>query len=155
MKKTLWIGGSILALAACAASPDYEKSSIVLPNTLNLKKNWILEKAYFAHHAPDGVSDAVSILPVNVSHTVNLDLSDLPNGHAYVGCNNIGFQVTQGMGHAITFSHMFSTRMLCENMDIEYAFTEQLLNMKQYHFENGKLILSGEQGATMEFMPQK
>lgn len=81
-----------------------------------------------------------------------LDLSNMPKAYGSMGCNNLMFQAeTDGKGR-IDFGAIAATRMLCEDMKLEEAFS-RMKSVWQYRFDGGDLILE-QNGKTMRLRRQ-
>ena len=65
------------------------------------------------------------------------------------GCNSFGGSYSAGKDGSLTVSKLLSTMMACEGvMDQESAYFNALSQVKQYHFDQGKLVLTSSDGQT-------
>lgn len=81
-----------------------------------------------------------------------LDFTHLPKVNAYLGCNDVNFDV-QLTKNTIQFTQFISTLKYCFNdMDLEDSFTQIANDITHYTFqENGKiLILSTKSGKKIQ-----
>lgn len=83
-----------------------------------------------------------------------IDLSALPHGGAYMGCNQLGVQVAetdplQANGH-LNIGPATATRMYCpERMDLEQAFGQQFHRFSRYRLAGHRLTLEDAEGRTI------
>lgn len=70
--------------------------------------------------------------------------------HASTGCNGINGTYVLGEANGdITFSNGISTRMFCQNMEIENGMTEILGQAKSYEIKDKQLSLTDSTGAVL------
>lgn len=61
----------------------------------------------------------------------------------FAGCNRMGGKITNEKGK-IHFGDIFSTKMYCENMEIEDKYLDALEKVTSFKVEGDKLFLSDE-----------
>ncbi len=83
-----------------------------------------------------------------------LDLTQPQNAGSKMGCNQLSFPYTIKNDKEIGFTDGFATKMYCEGMQLEDAFTKSIIKIKQYAVEGQKLTLQGESGLKMVFIAQ-
>jgi heat shock protein HslJ len=80
---------------------------------------------------------------------MNLQFGEGNQANGLAGCNNFGGNYQAGKDGSINFDKLNSTKMACEGvMEQENAYLQALSQVKLYHFDNGKLILSSLDGKT-------
>ncbi|MDO5687210.1 MAG: META domain-containing protein [Neisseria sp.] len=77
------------------------------------------------------------------------------NGHAYVGCNQIGFQAAFGEQGKVRFHDVYSTRMMCHDGGLENAFLAALEQVNAYAHSGQSLILYRDDAPVMTLVPQQ
>ena len=89
-----------------------------------------------------------------VKNKAQINLTDLKNPTANMGCNRISFQV-EVKENNIKFLNSRSTRMFCENaMELENAFSKSLSQYNTYNIEGQKLTLVNSKNEKMVFVAQ-
>ena len=73
-------------------------------------------------------------------------------GTAIMGCNQIFFVAELKNNGKINISGIGSTKMACQNMEVENAFMKKFGNMKKYLIEGHRLTLSDDNGNQMKFI---
>ena len=81
-----------------------------------------------------------------------MDWTKLPNSYAYMGCNHMNFHA-QATSGSLKLGEMTSTIMLCENNQLEDAFTTAMKRVSRYEINGQTLILRGKNGVLMKFAP--
>lgn len=81
-----------------------------------------------------------------------MDWTKLPNAYAYMGCNHMNFHA-QATSGSLKLGEMTSTIMLCENNQLEDAFTTAMKRVSRYEINGQTLILRGKNGVLMKFAP--
>ena len=67
-------------------------------------------------------------------------------GAAFADCNRIFFTVVKGAGNSITFQNMGSTKMMCENINVENALLNQIGKVASYETKGHILMLKDANG---------
>ena len=80
-----------------------------------------------------------------------MDWTKLPN--AYMGCNHMNFHAQASKSGSLKLSEMTSTIMLCENNQLEDAFTTAMKRVLRYEINGQTLILRGKNGVQIKFTP--
>ena len=81
-----------------------------------------------------------------------MDWTKLPNAYAYMG-NHMNFHAQASKSGSLKLSEMTSTIMLCENNQLEDAFTTAMKRVSRYEINGQTLILRGKNGVLMKFAP--
>ena len=111
-------------------------------NQNNLKRIWMLVE--FQNFKKENL----------IKHKAQINLTDLKNPNANMGCNRISFQV-EVKENNIKFLNLRSTRMFCKNaMELESAFSKSLDQYNTYNIEGQKLILVSSKNEKMVFVAQ-
>lgn len=147
MKKMLYPFIGALTLAACtspaanpSATPSEKQAETRQPTGGGLAARWRV--VGFSGFSERDLADKNAFL----------DLSNMPKAYGSMGCNNLMFQAeTDGKGK-IDFGAIAATRMLCEDMKLEEAFS-RMKSVWQYRFDGGDLILE-QNGKTMRLRRQ-
>ena len=117
-----------------------EQNSATIHN--NLKRVWMLVS--FQNFKKEDL----------VKHKAQMDLTDLKNSNANMGCNGMGFKVVAKEKN-IEFSNVIRTEMFCEGkMELENAFSQSLPDFDSYLLEGQKLILKNKKDEKMIFIAQ-
>ena len=82
-----------------------------------------------------------------------MDWTKLPNAYAYMGCNHMNFHAQASKSGSLKLSEMTSTIMLCENNQLEDAFTAAMKRVSRHEINGQTLILRGKNGVLMKFAP--
>ena len=84
------------------------------------------------------------------------DWRNLPQAGAHMGCNRIGYNValrdSAAQWHSLSIGNVFSTRMACQDMQLENAFGRLIATMQQAKVQGHRLTLRNAAGQTMEFV---
>jgi len=82
-----------------------------------------------------------------------VDLTNSERASAKMGCNNLsfGYKISE---NTITFSQGISTKMYCQEMNLENDFSKDISSFNKFTIEGHKLILSSTNGEKMEFVAQ-
>jgi heat shock protein HslJ len=89
-----------------------------------------------------------------IKHEAQLNLTDLKNPTAKMGCNRISLQI-ESKENSIKFSNLMSTKMFCvDKMDLETAFIKSLPEFNSYSNQGQKLILENSKAEKMVFVAQ-
>ena len=117
-----------------------EQNSVTIQN--NLKRVWMLVE--FQNFKKEDL----------VKNKAQMDLTDLKNSNANMGCNGMGFEVVAKEKN-IQFSIVMRTEMFCEGkMELENAFSQSLPEFDSYMIEGQKLILENKKDEKMIFIAQ-
>ncbi|MCU7617635.1 META domain-containing protein [Chryseobacterium sp. PBS4-4] len=73
-------------------------------------------------------------------------------GSATMGCNRIFFLAELRNNGKVKISEIGSTKMACQNMELENVFIKKFSNMKKYLIEGHRLTLSDDNGNQMKFI---
>jgi heat shock protein HslJ len=80
---------------------------------------------------------------------MNLQFGEGNQANGLAGCNNFRGSYLAGKDGGIGFDQLISTKMACKGvMEQENAYLQALSQVKLYHFDQGKLILSSLDGKT-------
>ncbi|OPB86210.1 META domain-containing protein [Elizabethkingia ursingii] len=72
---------------------------------------------------------------------------------AFMGCNNLRFQLNEGNGNKLSVSGVSGTKMFCPNhLDLENQFIALFPTMKFYSVEGHFLTLKNREGEEMKFV---
>ncbi|WP_407479594.1 META domain-containing protein [Elizabethkingia miricola] len=72
---------------------------------------------------------------------------------AFMGCNNLRFQLNEGNGNKLSVSGVSGTKMFCPNhLDLENQFIALFPTMKFYSVEGHFLTLRNRDGEEMKFV---
>ena len=82
-----------------------------------------------------------------------MDWTKLPNAYAYMGCNHMNFHAQASKSGSLKLGEMTSTVMLCENNQLEDAFTIAMKRVSRYEVNGQTLILHGKNGVQIKFTP--
>ena len=136
--KTICLLSASLMLAACnsTAQPNANAANA----SASVKQVWHLTE----------LSGYKGAIPADAK----MDWTNLPQAHAYMGCNHINFEAqTDGKGSLKTGVAMF-TLMYCEGaMPLENAFSEAIEHLTHYELNGKTLVLRGKNGVQMKFEP--
>lgn len=83
-----------------------------------------------------------------------LDLTQDQNASSKMGCNQMSFPYQVKNDTEISFSAGMATKMYCEDMKLEDAFSKTITSIKRYSIEGHKLTLKADDGSTMLFVAQ-
>lgn len=111
-------------------------------NQNNLKRVWMLVE--FQNFKKEDL----------IKNKAQMNLTDLKNPNANMGCNKISFQIELEQNN-IKFLNLRSTRMFCQNvMELENAFSKSLDQYNSYTIEGQKLILKSVKNEKIVFVAQ-
>ena len=117
-----------------------ELNSVTIQN--NLKRVWMLVE--FQNFKKEDL----------IKNKAQMNLTDLKNPNANMGCNKISFQIELEQNN-IKFLNLRSTRMFCQNvMELENAFSKSLDQYNSYTIEGQKLILKSVKNEKIVFVAQ-
>ncbi|NAW50472.1 META domain-containing protein [Elizabethkingia argentiflava] len=72
---------------------------------------------------------------------------------AFMGCNNLSFQLKEGKGNKISISHIGGTRKFCsDHLDLENQFISVFSRMHSYAINGHFLTLTNKEGEKMVFV---
>lgn len=111
-------------------------------NTQNLKRVWMLVE--FSSFDKEYL----------IKKGAFLDLTQDQNASSKMGCNQMSFPFQVKNNTEITFSAGMATKMYCDDMKLEDAFSKAITSIKTYSIEGHKLTLKTENGSTMSFVAQ-
>lgn len=83
-----------------------------------------------------------------------LDLTDLKNASAKMGCNNLGFTYNLKEKKNISFSQGMSTRMFCQENEIENSFLKTAETINSYKIKGHKLYLKTKSNQELVFVAE-
>lgn len=91
----------------------------------------------------------VEFAPHSVHHLVKaqatMDLTQLPRVHAHMGCNSLGFDMTFAASGQAKAGDVTSTRMACDDMQLEQAFVQAIVQPSRYKLtSNGLYVVTGD-----------
>lgn len=127
-------------LGACAAAPE----QVAEPG---LKRVWMVSEW------PGFTREALT------AAQARLDLSALPHGGAYMGCNRLMFQVADvhplRASGSLNIGPVTATRMHCPGrMDLEQAFSQHFHRFQHYRLSGHRLTLEDAEGNTIRLIAQ-
>jgi heat shock protein HslJ len=82
-----------------------------------------------------------------------LDLTNKERASAKMGCNSLSFKYKIN-DSKINFTNGISTRMACEDMNLENDFSKTILEMNSFSIKTHQLILTSKAGQKMIFVAQ-
>ena len=89
-----------------------------------------------------------------IKNQAQMNLTDLKNTFANMGCNQIGFSV-EIKNNKIKFLKVIQTEMFCENkMNLENEFSKSLTEIYTYSVIGQKLFLKNSKNQNMSFVAQ-
>ena len=145
LTKTMTLFSATLLLAACnsTAQPKPAAPSKPAPTAQSaapvpIRQVWQLTE----------LSGFKGEIPANAK----MDWSKLPTAYAYMGCNHMNFHA-QATSGSLKLGEMTSTIMLCENNQLEDAFTAAMKRVSRYEINGQTLILRGKNGVQIKFTP--
>ena len=146
LTKTMTLFSATLLLAACnsTAQPKPAAPSKPAPTAQSaapvpIRQVWQLTE----------LSGFKGEIPANAK----MDWTKLPNAYAYMGCNHMNFHAQASKSGSLKLSEMTSTIMLCENNQLEDAFTAAMKRVSRYEINGQTLILRGKNGVQIKFTP--
>ncbi|WP_410221993.1 META domain-containing protein [Pedobacter sp.] len=128
MKKIIFLLMAIVGLQSCAST----LGSVNVSGT-----NWTLTQ--WTDHT----------LPAKAQATLNFSTDNRVSGRAFCNTYGGGFAL---IGYNITFTQMFSTKMMCEDViKYETDYLKDLEKVTSIRTENGKLMLYAGERLLMSF----
>ena len=111
-----------------------------------------------AAHAPAPIRQAWRLTELSgfkgeIPANAKMDWTKLPNAYAYMGCNHMNFHAQASKSGSLKLGEMTSTVMLCENNQLEDAFTIAMKRVSRYEVNGQTLILHGKNGVQIKFTP--
>ncbi len=89
-----------------------------------------------------------------IRNQAQINLTNLKNPSAFMGCNQIGFQI-EVKENMVFFKDLIATEMYCENkMKLEDSFSKSLLEIYTYNIIGQKLFLKNSKSEKMVFVAQ-
>ena len=145
LTKTMTLFSATLLLAACnstaqpkPAAPAQSAPAAQSAAAAAIRQAWHLTE----------LSGFKGEIPANAK----MDWTKLPNAYAYMGCNHMNFHA-QATSGSLKLGEMTSTIMLCENNQLEDAFTAAMKRVSRYEINGQTLILRGKNGVQIKFAP--
>lgn len=90
-------------------------------------------------------ANAQKINAALANQKVSIDLSNLPKGYAYMGCNHINFSVALDDSR-FKITQVSSTRMFCPVINsLEMTLAKEVQAIGSYQIADGALVLFGNQ----------
>lgn len=83
-----------------------------------------------------------------------LDLTDLTNASAKMGCNTLGFVYKLEAKNIIVFNEGRTTHMYCEDHEIESRFLNTVQSINSYKIEGHKLYLITNMNKELVFVAE-
>jgi heat shock protein HslJ len=123
-------------LVGCAVKPDQQADNGTNP------KNLVIPRWDLVSLVVDGVE--TSLPPTH--QTIQFTADGLVNGEA--ACNAFGGSYQASSDGTITLSDMVSTLRFCESMEQETAYLKGLGQVRQFHLDGSRLILTAASGKT-------
>ncbi|WP_325319866.1 META domain-containing protein [Kingella oralis] len=146
LTKTMTLFSATLLLAACnstaqpkPAAPAQSAPAAQSAAAAPIRQAWRLTE----------LSGFKGEIPTNAK----MDWTKLPNAYAYMGCNHMNFHAQASKSGSLKLSEMTSTIMLCENNQLEDAFTTAMKRVSRYEINGQTLILRGKNGVQIKFAP--
>ncbi|MDO5058502.1 MAG: META domain-containing protein [Neisseria sp.] len=149
--KTVLSIGCLALLTACSSTAPNpgNNTAAASENTdaLGLKRVWMLDEW------PGFTREQL------LSAKAKMDLTNLPRGSAFMGCNYMMFQAEAANPNQaesrLKIGPVAATRKLCmDNMDLELAFGSRINEFTDYRLEGHRLILRNAKGETVRFVAQ-
>lgn len=140
LRTLLPVAACLNLLSACAANP----APVAEPG---LKRVWVVSEW------PGFTREQLTAAQARI------DFSALPHGGAYMGCNQLRFQVAetdplQASGH-LSIGPVAATRMHCpDRMDLEQAFGQQFHRFTHYRLAGHRLTLEDGEGRTIRLIAE-
>lgn len=137
MKNTILIFLIILLGCSCQS----KKNTISNINSENLHRKWMLVS--YKNYTKNDL----------IQKEAFLDMTNKERASSKMGCNSIsfGYSVT---GNAITFTQGMSTKMFCQDMNLETDFLNDLPKMITIIIQGHKMTLTNKSNEKMEFVAQ-
>lgn len=132
--KNIFVFFLLIMLYSCNTNKKME--------TQNIKRVWLLIE--FQNYSKDYL----------IEKKAHLDLTQKENATANMGCNTLGFPYKILNSNEMQFENGFATKMACEDMKLEYEFSQFLPTMKKYSIDGHKLTLTSKEGIKMVFIAQ-
>lgn len=146
LTKTMTLFSATLLLVACnstaqpkPAAPSKPASTAQSAAPVPIRQVWQLTE----------LSGFKGEIPANAK----MDWTKLPNAYAYMGCNHMNFYAQASKSGSLKLGEMTSTVMLCENNQLEDAFTTAMKRVSRYEINGQTLILRGKNGVQIKFTP--
>ncbi|HFK5527655.1 TPA: META domain-containing protein [Elizabethkingia anophelis] len=140
MKRILTVIGLMLitmSITGCAVTQK-EMSA-------NLKRKWMLIS--MKEFSKDELMHAKASVDLASKEGLNSNYS------AFMGCNNLRFQINEINGNKLSVSGFSGTKMFCSNhLDLENQFIALFPTMKFYSVEGHFLTLRNRDGEEMKFV---
>lgn len=73
-------------------------------------------------------------------------------GSATMGCNKIFFSTEFKNNGKLKISNLGSTKMMCQNMNLENTFLKKFESMNKFTIEGHRMTLSDDNGNVMKFI---
>ena len=145
LTKTMTLFSATLLLAAC--------NSVAQPKPAQPQSAPAAQSA-----APAPIRQAWRLTELSgfkgeIPTNAKMDWTKLPNAYAYMGCNHMNFHAQASTSGSLKLSEMTSTIMLCENNQLEDAFTTAMKRVLRYEINGQTLILRGKNGVQIKFAP--
>lgn len=129
---------SMFLLAACTMDTHESITQHMPSENVSLNQKW-----------QPMVFQQFSFNENHLSSSLFLDLSQLPQAHAFVGCNQISLQVSAA-DQRWRAQNVVMTRMYCQELQaLETAFTQTLTAADAYEIKGNQLILKKQQKEIM------
>ena len=89
-----------------------------------------------------------------IKNQAQINLTNLKNPSAFMGCNQIGFQI-EVKENKIIFKDLIATEMFCgDKMNLENEFSKALTEIYTYNIIGQKLYLTNSKNKKMSFVAQ-
>lgn len=137
MKKKIFLLLVSMLLLSCHCKKELVNNT----NQQILHKKWMLT-AYKNYTKED-----------LIAKNAYLDLTDRARATSKMGCNNLSFGYSI-KGENILFSQGMSTRMFCQDMNLEKDFSGDIIKMTQLSIQGHQLTLSAKGKEKMVFIAE-
>ena len=127
MKKYFYLLILVTGLAACSSGKNTTESI----SKTDMVAKW-------------GVESISGLDNPSTDLILNLDLRD-NTVQGFGGCNNFQGDVERD-GYNIKFNHLISTRMICQNMNVEDAYLNALSKVTRFSIDKNILTFYGKNG---------
>jgi heat shock protein HslJ len=89
-----------------------------------------------------------------IKNQAQINLTNLKNPSAFMGCNQIGFQIEM-KENKLFFTNLIATEMFCgDKMNLENEFSKALTKIYTYNIKGQKLYLTNSKNHKMSFVAQ-
>ena len=142
MKKTFNLLAVLLAIISIINCKSKSNEPIFENNPDQLNRVWMLIE--FQNFKKEDL----------IKNQAQMNLTNLKNPSAFMGCNQIGFQI-EVKENMLLFKDLIATEMFCaEKMNLENSFSKSLSKTYSYIIKGHTLTLINEKNEKMVFVAQ-